>query len=51
MAKILMLFAKKSKIKKTFEEEQDYFDWELAITGVDDMKKEIEHLASVRVPS
>jgi hypothetical protein len=26
------------------EVEQDYFDWELAITGVDDMKKEIERL-------
>ena len=28
----------------TFEVEQDYFDWELAVTGIDDMKEEIEHL-------
>lgn len=34
----------------TFEVEQDYFDWELAVTGAEDMKKEIEHLADVRVP-
>ncbi len=26
------------------EEEQDYFDWELAITGIEDMKKEIDQL-------
>ena len=26
------------------EVEQDYFDWELAITGIDDMKEEIEQL-------
>ena len=26
------------------EEEQDYFDWELAITGIEDMKKEINQL-------
>jgi hypothetical protein len=26
------------------EQEQDYFDWELAITGVSDMTGEIEHL-------
>jgi hypothetical protein len=28
----------------TFEVEQDYFDWELAVTGVADMKEEIERL-------
>jgi len=27
-----------------FDVEHDYFDWELAITGIDDMKKEIERL-------
>ena len=27
-----------------FAVEQDYFDWELAITGIGDMKKEIERL-------
>lgn len=26
------------------EEEQDYFDWELAFTGIADMEEEIEHL-------
>lgn len=28
----------------SFEIEQDYFDWELAITGIADMEKEIERL-------
>ena len=28
----------------TFEVEQDYFDWELAVTGIADMKEEIERL-------
>jgi translation initiation factor 2 alpha subunit (eIF-2alpha) len=27
-----------------FEAEQDYFDWELAITGIEDMKREIARL-------
>jgi hypothetical protein len=27
-----------------FEVEQDYFDWELAITGIDEMKEEIKRL-------
>ncbi|MFQ5813873.1 MAG: hypothetical protein ACE5I2_11910 [Anaerolineae bacterium] len=27
-----------------FEVEQDYFDWELAITGIDEMREEIERL-------
>jgi hypothetical protein len=27
-----------------FAVEQDYFDWELAVTGISDMKKEIERL-------
>ena len=30
-----------------FEVEQDYFDWELAITGITDMEKEIERLQSL----
>ena len=28
-----------------FEKEQDYFDWELALTGTTDMETEIKHLA------
>ncbi len=28
----------------SFEIEQDYFDWELAVTGIGDMEKEIERL-------
>ena len=28
----------------TFEVEQDYFDWEMAVTGAADMAKEIERL-------
>ncbi len=27
------------------EQEQDYFDWELAVTGADDMKLEIDRLS------
>jgi len=27
-----------------FEVEQNYFDWELAITGMDEMREEIERL-------
>jgi hypothetical protein len=30
--------------KPSFEVEQDYFDWELATTGMTDMEEEIEHL-------
>lgn len=29
------------------EQEQDYFDWELAVTGVEDMKLEIGHLSEL----
>jgi translation initiation factor 2 alpha subunit (eIF-2alpha) len=29
------------------EVEQDYFDWELAVTGIADMKEEIERLKSL----
>ena len=28
----------------SFESEQDYFDWEMAVTGITDMMEEIEHL-------
>jgi len=28
----------------SFEAEQDYFDWELAVTGLADMEEEIKHL-------
>ena len=27
-----------------FETEQDYFDWEMAVTGIADMREEIERL-------
>ena len=30
-----------------FEMEQDYFDWELAMTGMADMKEEIERLKAL----
>jgi len=30
-----------------FQIEQDYFDWELAITGIGDMEKEIERLRNL----
>lgn len=30
-----------------FEMEQDYFDWELAVTGVSDMEEEIERLRAL----
>jgi len=32
----------------SFEMEQDYFDWELAVTGIADMEEEIERLKSLR---
>ena len=28
----------------SFEVEQDYFDWELAVTGLTDVEEEIKHL-------
>lgn len=31
-------------LEPDFETEQDYFDWELAITGIDDMEEEIARL-------
>ena len=31
----------------SFEMEQDYFDWELAITGMDEMKEEIKRLEAL----
>jgi hypothetical protein len=30
-----------------FEMEQDYFDWELAVTGIADMEEEIERLRGI----
>ena len=30
-----------------FEAEQDYFDWELAVTGIADMEEEVERLESL----
>jgi translation initiation factor 2 alpha subunit (eIF-2alpha) len=35
----------------TLEVEQDYFDWELAVTGVSDMKEEIERLRALSEPA
>ena len=31
----------------SFEVEQDYFDWELAVTGLADMEEEIKHLTDL----
>jgi len=31
----------------SFEEEQDYFDWELAIIGIGEMEREIHNLESL----
>ena len=29
------------------EVEQDYFDWELAVTGIEDMEQELKHLSAL----
>jgi len=31
----------------SFEVEQDYFDWELAVTGLADVEEEIKHLTDL----
>lgn len=31
-----------------FETEQDYFDWEMAVTGIADMQQEIEQLQRLK---
>ena len=31
----------------SFEEEQDYFDWELAVTGIEEMGEEIHNLEAL----
>lgn len=31
-----------------FQEEQDYFDWEMAVTGITDMEQEIEQLQGLK---
>lgn len=33
--------------KPAFEMEQDYFDWELAVTGIDEMEQEIVRLENL----
>lgn len=33
-----------------FEVEQDYFDWEMAVTGIDDMQQEIARLEGLKRP-
>jgi hypothetical protein len=35
------------KFSHAIEVEQDYFDWELAITGMDEMKDEIKRLEAL----
>ncbi len=30
-----------------FQTEQDYFDWEMAVTGIDDMEEEIQRLQAL----
>jgi len=35
------------KSEPTFEMEQDYFDWELSVTGTIDMEEEIKRLNSL----
>ena len=32
----------------TFETEQDYYDWEMAVTGIADMQNEIEQLQGLK---
>ena len=34
-----------------FQAEQDYFDWEMAVTGIADMQEEIEQLQPLRQQS
>lgn len=34
-----------------FQKEQDYFDWELAVTRVDEMQEEIKRLSRLTRPS
>lgn len=29
------------------EVEQDYFDWELAVTGIEEMRKELKRLETI----
>ncbi len=36
------------RAQSSFEIEQDYFDWELAVSGIRDMDKEIERLRGLR---
>ncbi|KAF0107762.1 MAG: hypothetical protein FD146_1393 [Anaerolineaceae bacterium] len=33
--------------KVSADDEQDYFDWELAVTGIDDMQAEIKRLKAL----
>lgn len=37
--------------RPTSEAEQDYFDWELAVTGIADMKMEIKRLKALQKKS
>ena len=36
-----------SSSEPSFEMEQDYFDWELAVTGISDMEEEIARLRNI----
>ncbi len=38
------------KMALSFEEEQDYFDWEMAVTGIEEMLKAIEELKPFDLP-
>jgi len=37
-------------LEPVFELEQDYFDWEMAVTGIEDMQEEILRLQSLSQP-
>jgi hypothetical protein len=36
--------------KPAFEVEQDFFDWDMAVTGLEDMRQEIEMLEALTLP-
>ena len=34
-----------------FEVEQDFFDWDMAVTGLEDMRQEIQLLEALTLPN
>jgi hypothetical protein len=38
-------------LEPPFQTEQDYFDWEMAVTGIADMREEIERLQGLKQQS